>query len=235
MTGSLIVAETFYSIQGEGTSTGCPAVFLRLGGCNLLCESKTWRCDTIEVWQHGKSTPFSQVLSQDLINHLKEGARLIITGGEPLMQQKKLINYLQWLHGVFSFHKRPFVIEVETNGTIMPETMLQNIVDHWNVSFKLSNSGEPWSRRANELALKFFSSNAFSNFKIVVGSEEDVLELINDYGGWINLRKVILMPAGDNVEKLEDVRTLVIELCKKYYFRYSDRLHIVAWNKKTGV
>ena len=37
------VVEIFESLQGEGYNTGMPAVFLRLGGCNLACP---W-CDTV--------------------------------------------------------------------------------------------------------------------------------------------------------------------------------------------
>ncbi len=33
----LAVSEVFYSIQGEGITTGVPSVFVRLGGCNLMC------------------------------------------------------------------------------------------------------------------------------------------------------------------------------------------------------
>ena len=33
----LKVSEIFYSVQGEGITTGVPAVFVRLSGCNLMC------------------------------------------------------------------------------------------------------------------------------------------------------------------------------------------------------
>src|ERR1700677_865992 len=39
---TLQLAEIFYSVQGEGTWTGTPAVFVRLAGCNLACNF----CDT---------------------------------------------------------------------------------------------------------------------------------------------------------------------------------------------
>ncbi len=38
----LQLSEIFYSIQGEGTHSGTPAVFVRLAGCNLACTF----CDT---------------------------------------------------------------------------------------------------------------------------------------------------------------------------------------------
>ena len=38
--------EIFHSIQGEGANIGKPAVFLRLGFCNLKC---TW-CDAKYTW-----------------------------------------------------------------------------------------------------------------------------------------------------------------------------------------
>ncbi|MEY4571373.1 MAG: Cellulophaga phage phiSM, partial [Bacteroidota bacterium] len=77
----LPVSEVFYSIQGEGQTMGVPAVFLRLGGCNILCQSKHWVCDTIEVWRKSKSTAFDEILSEEFTKRIiEDGAHLIITG-----------------------------------------------------------------------------------------------------------------------------------------------------------
>lgn len=229
---SLVVAETFYSIQGEGPTMGHPAVFLRLAGCNLLCEGKGWRCDTIEVWQKGVSTPFDEVLSDVFISHLQRGAHLVITGGEPLLQRGLLVNYLKWFVKEKGFN--PYV-EIETNGTIDPGGLLFDLIDQFNVSPKLPNSGESYDRRVKEWAILSLKRNSRNVcFKFVVTGHHDVIDIGDEYG-MINPQTIWLMPAGDTRAKLNKIRDEIIEVCKVMHYRYSERLHIVAWNKKTGV
>lgn len=227
----LVVAETFYSIQGEGPTSGVPAVFLRLAGCNLMCEGPGWRCDSVEVWRKGVKTEYQNILNSEYIKHLDRGAHLIITGGEPLLHQYAILGYLRWF--VMKYGWLP-VIEVETNGTIVPFQKLVDVVSHWNVSFKLSSVGEHYAKRVNEVALKTFNSLDRATFKIVISSREDVLELINDFQH-LNQKKIMVMPAGENQELLNSTREIVIDAAKTFMWRYCDRLHIVAWNKKTGV
>ena len=75
----LIVNETFFSIQGEGTRAGQPCVFLRLTGCPLRC---TW-CDTKYAFHEG-----SRRSEDDVFAELQAfPCRLLtLTGGEPLSQ-----------------------------------------------------------------------------------------------------------------------------------------------------
>lgn len=227
----LVVSEKFYSIQGEGQTMGVPAVFLRLAGCNLLCKSKSWICDSIEVWQKGEKTSFEDVLNDDYVNRLRSGAHLVVTGGEPMLHQKKIIEYIDWFLNKYNF--KP-VIEVETNGTIIPKNEILKIVDFWNCSPKLSNSGETKPRRFNNVALKIINQKTNSIFKFVISNENDVVEVFNDFGNF-DIKKFVFMPAGESQEQLNDSRHIVLEQCKKLNIRYSDRLHIVGWNMKTGV
>jgi 7-carboxy-7-deazaguanine synthase len=75
----LKVNEVFFSIQGEGTRTGRPCVFVRLTGCPLRC---TW-CDTAYAFQEGTSRSALEVQAQ--IESFP--CRLVLlTGGEPLSQ-----------------------------------------------------------------------------------------------------------------------------------------------------
>lgn len=76
----LPVAETFYSLQGEGYNTGKPAFFIRLSGCNIRCpfcdSKKTWNMEAAE-W----------LTIAELTEKVKESGaeNIVITGGEPLM------------------------------------------------------------------------------------------------------------------------------------------------------
>lgn len=118
------VKEIFYTLQGEGTHAGRPAVFCRFSGCNLWSgreqdrASATCRfCDTDFVGTDG-----------DLGGKYADAARLaatinglwpagfdsskfvVFTGGEPLLQlDDSLIN---------SMHACGFEVAIETNGTL---------------------------------------------------------------------------------------------------------------------
>ena len=241
MSNKLAVSEQFYSIQGEGKTMGVRAVFLRLAGCNLMCggmgtqfdgelhNGAKWRCDSIEVWMKGKQKEFADVLDKELLNEIRQGAHLVITGGEPLMQQAGIINYIYYLINEKKIN--PFV-EIETNGTIIPNESLLKLVSQWNVSPKLLSSGNE-----KEIAIKDDVLNLLSTFntqyKFVVDTEEDLVEILELKE--IPRSKVWLMPAGENEELLKHKAENVAEICKLHKFNYSHRLHITLWNQKTGV
>ena len=230
----LPVSEVFYSIQGEGQTMGVPSVFLRLGGCNILCQSKHWVCDTIEVWRKSKSTIFEEVLSEEFVEKLRNGAHLVITGGEPLIHQTNIVNFIQW-YG--EKHQHIPTIEVVTNGTILHEKGMLKIVDFWNCSPKLSNSGEQNLKaiRVNSLVLNELDSmGPRTIFKFVVSNQDDIDEIFKDFS-MINKNKIVLMPAGSSQEELNETRLFVAEKARDLGVRYSDRLHVVIWNLKTGV
>lgn len=238
----LAVSETFYSIQGEGITTGYPAVFLRLGGCNLMCggwgtqkdselhDGATWRCDTIEVWMKSKGKEFDDIFDNECKVALQCGAHLVITGGEPLMQQDKLMYFIKYLRqGIPNLY-----IEVETNGTIAPTNAMLNLVNQWNCSPKLSNSGMLYDKRVNAEALHIFNQHN-TIFKFVISNEEDWEEVLKDYYNKIDKNKVWLMPSGSSQKELKKTKLIVSQICKANTIKFSNRLHIELWNKKTGV
>lgn len=94
------IVEIFESLQGEGYNTGMPAVFIRLGKCNLACR---W-CDT--DYLTFQQMPLSEILSR-LKNYTARN--IIITGGEPTIQPhlETLLNALK---------KEGYYLCIETNG-----------------------------------------------------------------------------------------------------------------------
>ncbi|HVN09335.1 MAG TPA: radical SAM protein [Patescibacteria group bacterium] len=91
----MVVTEIFRSIQGEGTRTGLPCVFVRLTGCNLRC---VW-CDTAYAFHGGVKKSLDEVMAEvralaarpgELSGNghaPSRGIHLVeITGGEPLLQ-----------------------------------------------------------------------------------------------------------------------------------------------------
>lgn len=238
----LAISEVFYSIQGEGSTTGYPAVFVRLGGCNLMCGGKgtqidgklhnaaTWRCDTIEVWMKSKAKAFEDILDVECSVALQCGANLIITGGEPLMQQGNVYEFIKWVKD-----KIPTCyVEIETNGTILPSDDMLRVVDQWNCSPKLSNSGMEYSDLLKEDVL--FTLNKYNTiFKFVITNYEDFKEVESNYMKYINKNKIWLMPSGSSKKELSKSKKVVADICKGNLIKFTNRLHIDIWNKKTGV
>ena len=121
----LAISEVFYSIQGEGKTVGIPSVFVRLGGCNLMCggmgtqfdgelhNEAEWRCDTVEVWMKAQSKEMKDILDEECIEAIKNGAHIILTGGEPTMQQTGLEDFIKYIK--FDLKINAY-FEVETNG-----------------------------------------------------------------------------------------------------------------------
>ena len=100
----LALSEIFYSIQGEGTWTGTPAVFIRLAGCNLACDF----CDT------DYSAKSFATVAQAIDAVRKAGGdcpTVILTGGEPLAQTETL----ELIEALRRDGRR---VHIESNGTI---------------------------------------------------------------------------------------------------------------------
>lgn len=228
----LAISEMFVdTIQGEGINAGYPATFIRLQGCTLEC---VW-CDTLDVWRHGNEYSFDEVLDllQPHIYKYEWGQQhIVLTGGSPLKQQMRLY---QFMHAFRQRYKFFPVLEVENEAVLMPYAHFWPMVRHWNNSPKLSNSGMKERARIKPDVLRFMSQLDGSWFKFVVSKVEDWTEIEKDFLPHIHKQQIILMPEGQTQEELSKVREQVAELAIKNQVRYMDRLHVVLWNKKTGV
>ncbi len=225
----LEVSELFASLQGEGPSAGTPAYFVRLAGCNLRCH---W-CDSGYAWDFGRHR-FEEVVRALPVVTVLESIRqsrqrcVVITGGEPLLQQQGLVALLAELG-------RACVLEVETNGTVEPHAALLARVDRWNVSPKLSSSGSPEGARFRPEVLRALVQAKSSWLKLVVlgDAEFDEAERLVSAVGWPRER-VCLMPRALTRGELRDRSPSVARACLERGFRFSSRLQLELWEGQRG-
>lgn len=216
------VAETFYSIQGEGATAGAPAVFVRLQGCSVGCA---W-CDTRYSWDPaaGREVELPALLDEVAAFPCR---RVVITGGEPL--ESPLFAPL-----VTALAGRGYAIEVETSGTLEPPADVDGGIQ-WNVSLKLSGSGVAEHVRINPAAIRAFLARG-AWWKLVVserGEIGEVLHLAERFA--LPRERVLLQPEGLRAEELAARTPWLVELCKAHGFRFSPRLHILIWGARRGV
>lgn len=115
------INEIFWSAQGEGLNSGVSAIFIRMAGCSLRCPY----CDTSGAWLGGRDMSAAEIeAAVDLLHVAYPGARLVISGGEPLEQDlKELARVLRRKH---------YFVAVETNGLHFQDLPF----DWWTVSPK---------------------------------------------------------------------------------------------------
>jgi organic radical activating enzyme len=230
--------EIFASLQGEGPSAGTPVAFVRLSRCNLACS---W-CDTAYTWHfegdnrpHRDDTVFDRKANQVTLDAKEVAARiealghkrLVITGGEPLLQGHELSDLLAALPDM--------EIEIETNGTIKPIGHVDIWVAQYNVSPKLAHSGNSKELAQVPEALEFYAADPRAFFKFVIAQPDDVAEVLELVGSYrIKPEQVFLMAEGTDSETLRERQKWLAPLCLEHGFRMSDRLHIHLYGDERG-
>ncbi|MDB5728907.1 MAG: queE [Noviherbaspirillum sp.] len=189
------VKEIFYTLQGEGTHAGRPAVFCRFSGCNLWSGRESDRasavctfCDTDFVGvdgDRGGKFADSAALAEtiDALWPVIHAASkfVVFTGGEPLLQLDAAL--------LDSMHERGFEVAIETNGTIA----VPDGVDWVCVSPKMG--ADLRVRKGNEL-------------KVVVPQNGQIL---NDYESF-DFEHFYVQPMDGPA--LEHNTRLAIDICK---------------------
>jgi len=227
----LRVTEIFHSLQGEGPDSGVPAVFIRLTGCNVRCSF----CDTKYAFEEGVSFTLDELVSK--VKSLTKDSNtslIVITGGEPLLQQDKIIQLICELSSDFHF-------AIETNGTLSKPTWWKKVI--WDVDCKCPSSevsrfDDSWKTVGEKNRIKF-----------VVSDERDlpfVVSVLPTLKGPL-CPTILVSPAicGDVVPS--NVLTLVAaqaqqkwlqrvwEFCVQNDLRFSLQNHKVVFGNRKGV
>lgn len=158
----MFITEIFKSIQGEGSRSGLPCIFVRLTGCNLRC---TW-CDTAYAFHGGKNMSVADVTARvhELSGRSAEGKPVVglveLTGGEPLLQEDiyPLADRLL---------AKGYTLMIETSGERFIGRLPKEVIKI--VDVKCPDSGEPDTFDRRNLAE--LSSN--DEVKFVLTSRRD--------------------------------------------------------------
>ena len=238
--------KIFYTVEGEGEYVGQPSVFMRLSMCNLTCKGFASSdspngCDSYISWSVKNKMSFTEIFNiieqNKYLEHLKQGAILKITGGEPLVQQKQLLKLVEAFNGLYGFVPR---IDFETNATLVPD-------DRWFSEFKatfttspkLTTNGDPEEKTYKPEVLKWHREHN-SGFKFVITSDRDIEEIwkkyVNDDQGInVPLNRVWFMPCcGSRSEHIEKAPA-VAEYAKAMHVNFSPRLQLIIWDKALKV
>jgi 7-carboxy-7-deazaguanine synthase len=234
---SLYVSEIFGpTVQGEGPSSGRNCAFVRLITCNLTCG---W-CDTPYTWDwtglngkaYNKDEEGSLLSAYEIYTAIKTIGvdRVVFSGGEPLMQKSDLLKVFQLLadDGI--------AIEIETNGTIIPDPELLKLITQINCSPKLENSGVLLKKRRKIDALKaLLNSGTAVAFKFVCEGKAclDEVEEIQLEAG-IPDNNIWIMPQGKNMEDLNKHMVAIVDDAILRGWNITPRTHVAIWGSERG-
>ena len=162
---SLAVQEIFATFQGEGPFVGYPAVFVRLGGCNLACDFCDTEFDSFSEMSLEKVLEKVLELSKNNANRIVRNL-VVITGGEPFRQPIERLCEKLIASG--------FLVQIETNGTLF-----RDLPREVKIICSPKNTGTGYHKIRHDLlarisAIKFIISAAKPHYSDVaeVGQSE---------------------------------------------------------------
>lgn len=123
------ITEIYKSLQGESTYAGLPCIFVRLTGCNLRCN---W-CDSEYTFYGGRKMS-SEALLDEVSRLSPNGGLVEITGGEPMLQERELVPFMQQLLS------KGYKVLLETSGERPLERVPAEVIKI--VDVKCPDSGE---------------------------------------------------------------------------------------------
>jgi organic radical activating enzyme len=217
---------------------GKPCAFIRLSRCNLAC---VW-CDTAYTWRfEGDSRPHRSGLAYDRkanqVTLVEEEAaariaalgqhRLVVTGGEPLLQAPALARMLALLPSI--------AVEIETNGTVAPPPALDALVGQYNVSPKLAHSGNSAALALVPERLAHWAAEPRAVLKFVIAEPSDVDEVLRLMAQHaVPPGRVYLMAEGTDPATLARREKWLAQLCLEHELTLSKRLHIELYGDTRG-
>jgi organic radical activating enzyme len=233
--------KIFYTLEGEGKYIGQPSVFMRMSMCNLACKGFSSPdspngCDSFISWSVKNKMSFEEIFQMmeknNYIEHLRQEAIFKLTGGEPMINQKGLLRFMEAFVEKYKFVPR---IDFETNATLLPdERWVKEFSATFTTSPKLTTNGDPEEKTYKPEVLKWHAEHG-SGFKFVITSDRDIEEIWKKYvedeeGINVSLQRIWFMPCCGSREEHIEKAPAVAEYAKAMHVNFSPRLHLLLWN-----
>lgn len=212
------------------------------------CDSRySWHPD----FKHLAKTEDTSVVAHEIFKLIMgiplQEFHLVITGGEPMMQQKAIVELLNNLSKYFDRFFR-IVLTIETNGSVEINADFSDLIHNkadsilWSLSPKLSHNGDPLHKRINAAAIESIFDSIYEErdnvqLKFVVSNESHVEELnglLTHSFSVLAENPVYLMPLGGSLEDYQANALNVAHLALKHGYRYSPRLHVDLFGNSVG-
>jgi len=197
----LSVKELFLTIQGECIFMGYPAIFIRLGGCNLSCSF----CDT-------DFEDFTEMNLSDIMVSVKDLSGdtvklVVITGGEPFRQPiSKLCDEL---------NDSGFIVQIETNGTIF-----RNIHRDVKIVCSPKNTGDGYRSIRDDLL------SSVTAFKFLISKHNELYNFVPDVGQSIYNTPVYIQPMDEFDNERNEINLhYATDMALKYGYILSLQIH----------
>ncbi len=212
---TLIINETFLSIQGESTYAGLPCFFIRLAGCNLNC----FYCDTTyaKKTQDGKAVAITKLLE---LAEASDCRLVLITGGEPMLQSgvSKLCSALI---------NKQFQVLIETNGSVALNNLPKQVI-------KIMDIKGPSSGEAENFLLENLNFlNSRDEIKFVIADRADfdyALKLIKKHHLSEITNNILYSPSFGKIDPKELASWVIEQLPPG---RMQLQLHKYIWSTDT--
>ena len=138
------------------------------------------------------------------------------TGGEPALQNTELTTFI-------GTRLKGYETSVETNGTILIAPVFDNITI------------SPKKECINNEVLSYYSTLPNTTFKFVYETKDNLWwESVVDMNH-IPKNRVYIMPEGAYRDEQLERMPEVIDYCIEKKFKFSPRIHVLAFNDKRGV
>lgn len=202
----LAVQGIFPTFQAEGPYAGVPAVFLRLGGCNLACPF----CDT-EFESFSRKSLFDVIKQVDELsrNIRRERSRqlVVITGGEPMRQNIEPL--------CEALVEAGFAVQIETNGTLYRE--LPEVV---SIVCSPKNTGQGYQPVRADLLPRIDA------LKFIISRRNPYYDHVSEVGQRMYNIPVYVQPMdeGDDAINAENLQ-FTLELAAEFGYRLSLQTH----------